>query len=807
MNAATSSGLGATVVFHFDGSASELNGGSRDLSLWSSTDAGNTWTAAGGAVDSVHGTVTQTGITHLSRWSASAFPMVSTNSKLSDIVAGSLTIPSSISSYTTTQAGELPAFSFIVRDGGGSPDSDSVPTILNSVTIEQGAANTATNWTQYIQGADLYSGATHLGSATVAANTLTFTGSPVVSVPDDNNTELTLKVYLKTSLPAGADNKVLEFKVNQNSDVVASGLGSVFALGGSDVAGTPGTSVAVVAGKLQFGNISGGTLTGHTFTASVAGVDTNGNIDADFVDAVNVAIDSGSGILSGTNPKSAVGGTASFTDLSIAGYGYFKLIATSGILGSGISNSFVITAPATFRVANTGIPQMNWDSTGTWIVDAGFSLTGIPDRRLDSVILDNKYHPGSYTINAGIHKQDTCGFLGMGYVGNPNTIKLSLPAWGDSIRYKLVVGDSLPANYDMVMWQGGYFDMQSRWAGSYPWDMAGYHSPDSIYMHKGSYMYWASAGYQTMFYNFNTAIDTDYGTVELDVPPNFTDFNWGGHYTFGNLTLSNTHGAHTYYPYGTGTGVIKGNLTINPGVVDSLDLGAGSFIWIGGNIINNGNTAITNSMVVMAQTYAVTTPQTITGNSIRLKGGMAIANPSGVTASADLHVEGGTVQTTGAIMNGVVSLGIPANGVLNMGTSTMYLDPAGSMNEGAGVNPVHGKISATRTLTTSDEPFGNIGFEVLSASVAPGLTSVVRQSGTSLTGNGHTSLKRYYDVTPTVNAGLNAAVKVSYSPQDTIGTNITESGVNPYSPILQKSSDGGTTWTAQTIPSAQPSTR
>jgi hypothetical protein len=493
---------------------------------------------------------------------------------------------------------------------------------------------------------------------------------------------------------------------------------------------------------------------------------------------LTLSLNPATGAISGTL---TAGGTYNFTITATDSNGCTGLQAYTVVVGSF----------ATFRVANTGIPQMNWDSTGTWIVDRGTSITGLP-RQTDSVILDNKYHSGSYTINAGIHAHDTCRQLTMGYPGNANTLKLSLPVWGDSINRKLVIGDSLPGNYDLDIEQGGYFDMRSRWSGSYPFDMTYYHSPDSIRMHAGSYMYWGGAGYQTMFFNLNRGFDGDYGTIELDVPHNFGDFNWGSQYVLPNLILSNTQNAPMYFPYGSGVGVIKGNFTINPGVVDSLALGAGSYIWVGGNIVNNGTSAIDGSMLVMAETSAFTTPQTISGTgTLRLKAGMAVANPSGVTVSQDLHVEGGTVQTNGTIG----TLAIPAVGALNLGTSTMYLNPAGSLNEGAGVNPIQGTITATRKALTTDQPFGNIGFEIATATVAPDTTTVIRKNGTALTGNGHSSIKRYYDVTAKVNTALGAAINVSYAPGELNG--ITESGSKPYSPILQKSPDAGTTWSGQ----------
>ncbi len=463
--------------------------------------------------------------------------------------------------------------------------------------------------------------------------------------------------------------------------------------------------------------------------------------------------------------------------------GTFQIIVTAtdnyGCPGD-MSYTLLIASPATFRVAATGLPVMSWDSAGTWVIESGISLTGFPDTRYDSTILDNKYLPGSYTIVAGVSKPDTTGYLQIGYAGNANTIRLLIPSWGDSTSKRLVVGDSLAGNYDLVIHQGGLMDVEARWSGSYAVDMSGYHAPDSIRIHAGGKLYWASPGYTNIMFNLNRGFDGDYGTVELDVPPNFTDFNWGNNYVYPNLVLSNTRGAPLYYPYGSGRGIVKGNLIINPGVSDSLTTGGAGAIVVYGDIINNGSSVIDQSQLVMAGSTA----QTISGTiPLRLKGGIAIANPAGVTLQNNLLVEGGTVQTSGTI----AALSIPAAGVLTTGASVIYLNPAGSMNEGT--NPVQGSVSATRNAGTATESFGSIGYEI-TAAIPPGTTSVFRKTGIASTGNGHQSILRYYDVTPAVNSGLNASIGFSYAPGELNG--ITESNLT-----LQTSTDGGVNWAGQ----------
>ncbi len=802
VNATTSTGLGATVVFHFDSTAAELNtvnGGSRTgLGLWSSTDGGNNWASAAGTVDSVHGTITQSGITHLSRWTASAFPMTSSNSQLSDIVSGSLTIPASISSYATTQGTEVSVFSFIVRDGGGSADPDNVATIINSLTIEQGATNTATNWTQYIQGADLYSGATLLGSATVASNTLTFTGAPLVSVPDNTNSELTLKVYLKTSLPAGADNKVFEFKVNQNTDVVAAGAGSLFALGGSDVVGTPGTTLSVVAGKLVFVGSIGAQSTGAPFAASVAGTDTNGNISAEFTGNVTVAIASGTGVLSGTTTNAGVSGTASFTNLSIVGHGSYTLSATSGLLISATSPAFTIDSSAVFYVAAGGPNDtLYWDSPSTWTVVSGYSHLGVPHSK-DHVFMDNTNQTGSYVVKVGVTSgggqvSDTAATIQIGYLGNVNTITLLIPKQHTQYFPGAVYwGDGIAGNYDMDINAGGVFNNSSGVVGHNAFNYPALSSNDTLRIRTGGKYLHASSSFQSGIFNMSRTMDGDYGTVEFDVPSTFSDLNGAG-YWYPNLVFSNTQGAPTYYCYSGGVGPwhIKGNLTINSGVKDSLGVDPTLPTMISGNIINNGTT----QFVAGAIAFVGSGPQTISGNPVKVSsGGIVTLSNNVVTLQTDLNATGGTFQTGGNYTyvaddgsNPVVAV----TGTFSTGADTMFMSGTASLSEGN--NPILGNVITTTStlhnIATLEGP-GNIGFDLNAAGNAPGSTTIYRKTGTALVGfGGDQSIKRYYDVTASTNIGLNAAVVFSYTPADLNG--ILEAN------LLVNDSLSGTVWSGR----------
>ncbi len=63
--------MNATLVFHYDGRSSELNGVvESSLQLFKSTDAGSTWSLGVGTVNTTAKTITYGGINDFSRWTA-----------------------------------------------------------------------------------------------------------------------------------------------------------------------------------------------------------------------------------------------------------------------------------------------------------------------------------------------------------------------------------------------------------------------------------------------------------------------------------------------------------------------------------------------------------------------------------------------------------------------------------------------------------------------------------------------------------------------------------------------------------------
>jgi hypothetical protein len=704
-------------------------------------------------------------------------------SAASDVVAGVLTIPNEISSLDDTQGEEVALFDFTIRDGGGAADPDLYATIVTGLSVVPATLNDISDWSTYIQGAELYDGITLVGTGTVSAASIAFSGAPLVSVADGGSATLTLKLWLMNPMPVGADAKMFQAKINQNTDVTVDPLGSMMAAGGTDVVGGTGTEVSVDATELRFVGTIPNKNVNTNFAATAIAVDVNGNIDEDFVTAVTFAKGSGPGNLTGTTSPLAVAGTATTTDLQFDAGGIYTLDASGFGVSNATSNSFTIASPAVFKAA-AGADTLWWDYPASWVIESGYSLTGTPHSK-DEVILDHTYHAGKYVMSVGPTLSDSAAKITIGYPTNPDSIFLLIPSNSSASIASLVYGNAVIGDYDLIIAENGaVWDSKLSYSKSCLYRGVG----DSVWIRTGGLWYHNTNGFNTMLKFMSRRTDGDLGTVEFDVPtvPGMTfDMSGGNFYWYPNVVFSNRYNAPTYWWYGSGPTYIQGNLTINAGAKDSMSTG-GTF-FIRGNIINNGIQMSTTSPIA----FNGSTPQTVSG-VISCGAGFVPLNPAGVSFLNDVNLTGGTTITGGDFtydIGGGVFTTVPAQGVVTTGANTVYLNPSGSLTEGD--SPIQGNVSATRTANLgSNELFGNIGIGINGIADAPGVTTVARKTGVVSTGNGNESVKRYFDITPTVNTGLNATVLFDYATSEL-------NGIDENTLMLFKSEDAGTTWSGK----------
>ena len=263
--------------------------------------------------------------------------------------AGGAGPSAAISSLIDTPAEAQTVLSFNVQDDGSG--SAGLNTIINAVQFSQGAANTAANWANYIGGATLDNGSS-TWTGTVSGTGVSFTGAPMAVLTDGGASQTwTLKIWLKTTLPYDADNKVLDFIVAPGSFTV-DGTGSAFNTADLPISSGAGFNrVDIVATKLGITTQPPATVYANTnFTVRVGFTDVNGGIDMDFPsEAITLAKYTGSGVLSAVSGlvKASTNGQSAWTD---AQYNTIEsgvsLVATSESYPDPVyTNTFTVTAP------------------------------------------------------------------------------------------------------------------------------------------------------------------------------------------------------------------------------------------------------------------------------------------------------------------------------------------------------------------------------------------------------------------------------------------------------------------------------
>lgn len=315
-----------------------------------------------------------------------------------------------------------------------------------------------------------------------------------------------------------------------------------------------------------------------------------------------------------------------------------------------------------------------------------------------------------------------------------------------------------------------------------------------------------SNGSNSQTVNLNGTMTFMSGRTNTTVTPGWHYSNYlclgitsGKTYTF-NIGATGTLNVTQFYPNGTvsdntaGTGQVV--TIVNNGVIncsDTLDLRNASQTITGTGTININGPLLIGSTSGITASSASGPIQTSTRNysaSMYEYAGTAAqvtgdALPSSVTKLGVKNSTGVTL-TNSLTVNGTLTV---ASGDLITGANTVTLGNAATLSETAG-SMVLGNLTTTRTLSQStNDAFGGIGVEINAAGAAPGSTSVTRVTGSALLGNGNSSIKRYFNINPTVNTGLNATLVFHYDDRTAELNGLTESTLQ-----LFKSTDDGSTW-------------
>jgi len=132
-----------------------------------------------------------------------------------------------------------------------------------------------------------------------------------------------------------------------------------------------------------------------------------------------------------------------------------------------------------------------------------------------------------------------------------------------------------------------------------------------------------------------------------------------------------------------------------------------------------------------------------------------------------------------------------SSGGLDLNGKILFLGTTGTLSETAGntVIGASGTISADNTNLNAPSSYnmGQLG-AVITSSVNMGNTTIKRGNYALSGAGGSVSIKRYYDIAPTINTGLNATFVFYYDDSELNG--LTESTLKLY-----RSTDNGVTWT------------
>ncbi len=208
---------------------------------------------------------------------------------------------------------------FILRDGGDGDDADGLSTILDEIVFH--VSND-----QYLRQVALVVDGSVVVS-TAAGSSVTFTGSGLVTAPDNGSKTFSLYVSFMENV---TDNEQFQFTI---TGVTAGSNGSNFAAsdgGGASTSVDVGKNrIDVTATQMAFESVPSTVTLGSPFTIQVKPVDGHGNVDLDEDRSVDISLESGTGALyTAAASKAFDNGIAQWDDLEYNVAEMFKVKVT-----------------------------------------------------------------------------------------------------------------------------------------------------------------------------------------------------------------------------------------------------------------------------------------------------------------------------------------------------------------------------------------------------------------------------------------------------------------------------------------------
>jgi hypothetical protein len=269
----------------------------------------------------------------------------------------------------TTTADGAQVWAFTIRDGGGSPDADALPTIVQDLIFTQTAGNAIDQWADAIRAIGLFEGSTLISNtATITSNQIRFLGVDL-NIPDDANRTFTLRISLNDNVNTACcvgngnlDGDDFGFNLTVGNQRIGTGTTSSGFTGSGSVGSTNGQNVyQVLATELRIVQQPTTVLTFTNISPAVTlqATDIHGNRDQGYATAVSITA-TGATLVGSPVNSTPVLGLATFSTLQFSTTGLgVTLSATSGTFSAVISSTFDVNpGPASYKYRS--IASGNW---------------------------------------------------------------------------------------------------------------------------------------------------------------------------------------------------------------------------------------------------------------------------------------------------------------------------------------------------------------------------------------------------------------------------------------------------------------
>jgi hypothetical protein len=293
--------------------------------------------------------------------------VIASNSVVQAVVGSESTTVSSVLNtagpLAITQGTQV--WSLRIFDGDGTTnDADVLPTIVSGIKLTQevGSGNAVNDWGASIQSIALFNGTTLIATGTVSVNQIQFTFSNI-TIPDGINSQiLTIRLTLKTALPAtSVDNDDFVFSLrSSNITTGAAGVSSQMSFSTFNSVNEQ-NKIDVIATRLQFVQqppASIGLFGSMIPAVTVAAADANGNQDINYTGTVNIT---STGTMDAT-PKAAAlsSGLATFNNIIHTAAAVNRTLnATLAPLTAAASANFTVNSSTVFEPGDFVILAVN----------------------------------------------------------------------------------------------------------------------------------------------------------------------------------------------------------------------------------------------------------------------------------------------------------------------------------------------------------------------------------------------------------------------------------------------------------------